>query len=92
MRPDEIRALLKQQPFVPFRVFVHESTSFLVIHPEFAILGPSTLTLYEPNPDDTGNLGRRRIIIALLHIIRLEQDIPPLQPTASPANGEGSDA
>jgi len=72
MRPNDVRALLDRRPIQPFRLFVLEVTSFEIRHPELAIVNPSTITLHFPSADETPPLVERYVIIALLHISRLE--------------------
>ena len=45
MHADEIRILLKATPFKPFTVYMPSEKSFLVPHPEFALLTQTGRTL-----------------------------------------------
>jgi hypothetical protein len=73
MRPDDLRRLIDTRPFRPFRMLVLEQTSYEVRHPEAALVGQSTVMIVEqvngPNPVAL----EREVIIALLHITRLER-------------------
>ena len=51
MRPDDLRRLLQQRPFRPFRLWVLETTAYEIRHPELVLLGRSTITLDLPVPD-----------------------------------------
>jgi len=61
MNSEFIRKLLKAQPFVPFRVFMSHGDSYVVKHPENALLAGSRLIVYEPETDNVG-------FCSLLHI------------------------
>lgn len=45
MRPDDLRELLRQQPFRPFRLYLLESTVYEVRHRDFALVTRSTVTI-----------------------------------------------
>jgi hypothetical protein len=76
MGPDDVRHLLRQQPFRPFRLYVLESTVYEIRHRDSALVTRSTVTIYFPDPNDAGYLAERRIILSLLHLTKLE----PLAP------------
>jgi hypothetical protein len=76
MRPDDLRELLRQQPFRPFRLYLLESTVYEVRHRDFALVTRSTVTIHFPNSNDADPLAERFVIVSLLHITRLE----PLAP------------
>lgn len=40
MSPGEIRSALKAQPFLPFTIYLADQRSFLVPHPEYAMVHP----------------------------------------------------
>jgi len=73
MRSEDLRRLLRERPFQPFRFFVHEKTSYEVRHPDAAMVSFSTVTIltWEPGP---GLLTfGQEVIVSLLHITRLER-------------------
>jgi hypothetical protein len=72
VRPDDLRDLLRQQPFRRFRLYVLESTIYEIRHRDFALVSRSTVTIYFPDPNDADPLAGRRVIISLLHITKLE--------------------
>jgi hypothetical protein len=76
MRPDDLRRILRAQPFQPFRLHVHETTVYEIRHPEQAMVGLSTVTLNLPSSSHSPHLGEQEVIIALLHITH--QDHPAL--------------
>jgi hypothetical protein len=59
MRPDDLRKLLRQQPFRPFRLYVLESTVYEIRHRDFAQVTRSTVTIYFPNSNDADPLAER---------------------------------
>jgi hypothetical protein len=83
MRPDDLRRLLHTQPFRPFRILVHERTSYEVRHPEAALVGPSTVMVVEREIGPNQVTLEQEVIIALLHITRLER-------VSAPSLGNGS--
>ncbi len=68
MRPEEIRDLLRQRPFQPFRVHLVNGTIFEVHHPDFGIVRQSTLQLMLPPEQEK----EREALIALRHILWIE--------------------
>jgi hypothetical protein len=79
MAPEELRDVLRHQPFEPFRMVMTDGVAYDIPHPDLLMVGrrsavvgltgPASQTLYE-----------RTIKIDLLHIIRIE----PLQTSANP--------
>jgi hypothetical protein len=76
MRPDDVRDLLRQKPFRPFRLHVLESTVYEIRHRDFALVTRSTVTIYFPGSNDADPVAERRVIVSLLHITKLEP-LPP---------------
>jgi hypothetical protein len=86
MRPNDILAVLRRQPFEPFRLCLVEGSSYEIRHPDQIVVGRSALTMagtvaHLPEP-----LADRDVIVALLHISRLEP-IEPLPPASSASAG-----
>jgi hypothetical protein len=73
MRPDDLRELLREQPFQPFTLYVLDGTSYAIRHPELAIVGRSTVRIGIAATDSASNLPDRLVILALLHISRIER-------------------
>jgi hypothetical protein len=82
MVPDELRDLLKQQPFEPFRIVLTDGTTYEIRHPDLLWVGLRTAYV-----GLTGQAAQtyfeRSVRIDLLHIIRIE----PL--TTTPASSDG---
>jgi hypothetical protein len=72
------------EPKEGVRLYVLETTVYEIRHPELAMVGQSTVTIHVPSTNLLLPVGLQEVIIALLHITRLE----PLPPTAS-ASGNG---
>ena len=51
MAPDQVRHLLKAQPFSPFAVRMADGNEFFVKHPDFAFLAPTGRSLHVYQPD-----------------------------------------
>lgn len=72
MRPDDMRQLLRVQPFRPFRFYVHETTVYEIRHPDQAAVGRSTMTISVHTSGSLSLLGDQEVLIALLHITRVD--------------------
>lgn len=46
MHKEELRRLLRERPFRPFRVFTTDGTAIPIWHPDFAYLSPDGRTLF----------------------------------------------
>lgn len=62
---DEIRDLLRQQPFEPFLIRVTSGERYEIRHSELAALLKSAIFIAFPNSD-------RRVIVPFLHIAAVE--------------------
>jgi hypothetical protein len=78
MPPDQIRQLLLRKPFEPFRLYVLETTTYEIERPEWVILGKAVVLLYFPAAGQFPSAWRRRVVIALLHVSKLELIEPPV--------------
>lgn len=76
---EELRRLVLQQPFVPFRLHVSDNVHYDVVHRDMIMLGARSVTVGIPAPDDPG-LYNHVAVVALVHITRLE----PLAPSQAP--------
>jgi hypothetical protein len=91
MPPDHIRHLLRNQPFRPFRLNVLETTSYEIERPEWVILGKAVVVLYLPLAGQFLSPWRRRVVIAPLHVSRLEL-IGPATASGNGQAGQGAPA
>jgi hypothetical protein len=79
MRPEEFLRLLRQGPFVPFRLHLSTGVNFEVRHPEFAALERTTVWLSLPAVHQPTPIPEREVVVSLLHIVWVEF----LDPTAT---------
>ena len=82
MSHDGLLSLIRQRPFIPFRLVTTDGTSYEIRHPEMLMPGKRTATVGIPD-DPAIPAYERTITVALLHIQRLE----PLQPAKTSGNG-----
>jgi hypothetical protein len=82
MRLDELRQLLRKEPFLPFTLFVTDGRSFEVRHPELVALTQSSAQIGMPGSTAPVSLPEKRIVLAFLHITGYEQSVP-FPPTTS---------
>jgi len=84
MVPEELRAVLRTQPFRPFRLVMTDGQSYDIRHPELMMVGRrSAIVGLTGDPGQT--FYELPVQVDLLHVIRLE----PLE-TAPPAKKDGS--
>ena len=70
MRPSEILTQLRQQPFVPIRVFMSDGASYDVRHPEMMLVSQSVVAIgMNPGQDD---LPERLAYCDPIHVVRIE--------------------
>ena len=72
MHPQEIIALLRRTPFAPFGVSLTDGQTYVVRHPELAIVDRFTLHLGVPGRKGLDEPSERTLHIALLHITCVE--------------------
>jgi hypothetical protein len=77
MNAEEILELLRHRPFQAFRIVTTDGTSYEIRHPELAMVGKRSITV-GLTADPSQPLYDRTVIIALLHVQRLEP-VPALQ-------------
>jgi hypothetical protein len=79
MAPEELREVLRAQPFAPFRIVMTDGASFDIRHPDLLWVGKRSAHVgLTKQPGRT--FYERAIQIDLLHVIRVE----PLETTTSP--------
>lgn len=70
MRPNDIRAQLRKQPFEPLRLFVSDGATYDIRHPELAMVGQTEVIIAtEVGKDD---LPARFGFVDPIHITRIE--------------------
>lgn len=69
MNPDELRSLLKKQPFEPIRLHTTGGDTVDIRHPEIAIVTQSMVAVGAGEPDDVADYV---VHYSLRHIIKVE--------------------
>ncbi len=73
---DEIRRLLRQEPFRPFRIFVSDGAEYEIRNPQSTAVDQSTVSIVYPVLSAADSAIERIVRIALIHVARVEQIIP----------------
>ena len=78
MRPEDIHAWLRRDPFVPFRIHLSTGRTFDIRRPGLVLVGRSALVIGEPDPDfDLPVFDTVDLHVALAHINHIEPLAPP---------------
>ena len=72
MRPDDIRQLIRQAPFRPFRLTLTDGCTYDIRHPELIALGRSSLFIGLPRQDDPEPVYDEYVIVSLLHVMQVQ--------------------
>jgi hypothetical protein len=85
MAPEELKDVLKQQPFEPFRLVLTDGIGYDIRHPDLLWVGKRTAYVgLTGQPGQT--LFERSVRVDLLHITRIEPlDAPANPPSNGPA-------
>jgi hypothetical protein len=70
MFPDDIRELLRRQPFRAFRLVLTNNLIYEIRHPEMAQVSRSLLRIGFPSAE--GETAKRLVGVGLLHIVQYE--------------------
>ena len=70
MRPDDIRAHLRKQPFEPFRVYLSDGSSYEVRHPELMLVTRTEVIIGLGGEDD--ELPESKVFCDPIHITRIK--------------------
>jgi len=84
MRPEELMALLRKRPFVPFRIHMTDGHTYEIPHPEVMVVGRSHAFI-GLRPDPQTGVVDRTDYFALLHIVRVEV-LTPVGSTGTTSN------
>ena len=71
MRPEELRTLLRRQPFVPIRIHFTDGSTYDVKHPEMAMLTRSTIEIGMEEEAGSG-IADNVVYCSLVQIVRVE--------------------
>jgi len=83
MRPDDLRALLRRQPFRVFRLVLTNNRVYEIRHPELATVLRSMIQLGLPPDGPQGPLAEGVVGIALVHIVLYELLPPVVAPSTN---------
>jgi hypothetical protein len=86
MFPDDIRKLLRRQPFRAFRLVLTNNFVYEIRHPEMAQVSRSLLQIGFPSAE--GETAERHVGVGLLHIVQYEF-LTPSAGTVSPGAMNG---
>lgn len=79
MHPEEMRAILKKQPFTPLRLHTNNGMYFDVLHPDMAIVGGEHMAV------GVMREGRSEPLIHLLTLMNINV-VEPISQAEAPAN------
>ena len=68
IRPEDIRDLLKKQPFQPFRMHMSNGQYYDVRHPELALVTRGTIVVAKPVAGSDEPIGEGIHLGSVLHI------------------------
>ncbi len=71
MPPAELQQLLRRQPFVPFRIYMADGSTYDVRRIEMCMVGLATATVGFPSSADS-TLYDRTMILSLRQVVKLE--------------------
>jgi hypothetical protein len=76
MAPEELREVLRQQPFQPFRLVMTDGTGYEIRHPDLLWVGLRTAFVgLTSQPEQT--FYERSVQVNLLHVWRVEPLLAP---------------
>jgi hypothetical protein len=87
MRPDDIRDMLRRQPFLPFRLHLSNGQTFDIRHPEVALVTRMGIVIAIPGSAATESVPDRFDIVSPLHINNIEM-LPVGTSTTASGSGE----
>ncbi len=87
---EAIQVMLRQEPFIPFRIHMTGRSMYEIRRPETVVLKPSTAHIGEPDPARPGEVTFRAVL-ALIHVVRLEPLVAD-EPTVILQDRKGTEA
>ncbi len=72
--PDDIKARVRVQPFVPLRIVTSAGQTFDIYHPDLVLIGRRDLTIGRASTEDAETY-EQTTRLALMHVTALE-DLP----------------
>lgn len=81
-RSEELRALLRQRPFQPFRVHLNDGRVFEIHYPDINLVGETFFVIGIPEPNVPDPFGDGWVMVELADIQRLEPRLSTAATTA----------
>jgi hypothetical protein len=72
MRPEDVVEMLRNRPFLPFRIHMTDGRTYDIVHPELVIVLRSRVDI-GLKPDPITGVVDRVEHCSLLHIVRIEE-------------------
>jgi hypothetical protein len=72
IRPEDVRDLLRKQPFVPFRMYMSNGQHYDVSHPDVAIVTRGTIVVAKAAPGGADAIGEGFHLASVLHINNID--------------------
>jgi hypothetical protein len=83
MRPEELVARIRTQPFIPLRLHLTDGTRYDIRHPDNIIVLRQRVDIGVPADRESGIMDRVEHF-SLLHVVRVEE-VPPTRPSDGPS-------
>jgi len=84
MRPEELKELIRRQPFVPMRIYMTDGKTYEIHHPDNVLV--SRMRIDIGVGDEASGIADRVDFLSLLHIVRIED----IRSVASGTNGQSA--
>jgi hypothetical protein len=68
---EDLLSVIRQRPFVPFRLVTTDGTAYEIRHPEMLMPGRRTLIVGLPDNPEVAAYNRT-VMVSILHVQRLE--------------------
>jgi hypothetical protein len=75
MSPDQIRAMLQREPFMPFRICVSDRANYDITRPQLVFVG-NRETIIGIVRDTASDFWDEPVFVSNIHITRLEPLVP----------------
>jgi hypothetical protein len=72
IRPEDVRELLRKQPFQPFRMHMSNGQYYDVSHPDVAVVTRGTIVVAKADPASPDAIGEGFHLVSVLHINNIE--------------------
>lgn len=73
MGPEQLRDLLRRQPFVPIRLYISDGTTYDIRHPEMALLTRTTIDVGIEEDEPGSGIADSILDLSLGHVVKAER-------------------